>query len=150
MSGIAMKPSQRVSVVGVINPQSANAVQTSPWIDATTFHNYMAVLQVGAIGAAATVDAKVQQATSAAGAGAKDVPGRAITQLTKAAADDNKQVLINLKQEDLDFNGGFKWFQLSMTPAVAATLIGATVLGFDPRYDFASDNDAASVKDLVG
>lgn len=150
MSGPALKPSQRVSVVGVINPQSANAVQASGWIDATKFHNYMATIKVGALGALATVDAKIQQATSAGGAGAKDVAGRAITQLTKADADDNKQVLINLKQEDLDFNNGFKFFQLSITPAVAACLIDGTILGFDPRYDFASDNDAATVDEVVG
>ncbi|MEH2705221.1 hypothetical protein [Bradyrhizobium elkanii] len=150
MSGIALKPSQRVSVVDVINPQSANAVQTSGWIDATKFHNFMAVLMVGAIGAAATVDAKLEQATSNAGAGAKDVTSRAITQLTKAGVDDNKQVLINLKQEDLDFNNGFKFFRLSMTPAVAASLIAGAVLGFDARYDFATDNDAATVDEVVG
>jgi hypothetical protein len=150
MSGIALKPSQRVSVVGTIAPQSAAAVQSSGWIDATLFHNYMAVLMVGALGASATVDALLEQATSNAGAGVKDVAGRAITQLTKAGTDDNKQVLINLKQEDLDFNGGFKFFRLSMTPATAACLIGGAVLGFDPRYDFASDNDATTVDEIVG
>jgi hypothetical protein len=81
---------------------------------------------------------------------AKDVSGRGITQLAKAGTDDNKQVLINLKQEDLDFNNGFKFFRVSMTPAVAACLIGAAVLGFDPRYDFATDNDAATVDEVVG
>lgn len=150
MSASAMKPSQRVSVVGVISPQSANAVQATAWIDATAFHNYLAALKVGALGASATVDAKVQQATSNAGADAKDVTGKAITQLTKAGSDDNKQVLINLKQTDLDFNNGFKWFQVSMTPAVAACLIDATVYGFDPRYGFATDNDIAAVDEVVG
>ncbi|MBR0695953.1 hypothetical protein [Bradyrhizobium lablabi] len=145
-----LKPSQRVSVVDSINPQSAAAVQTTGWIDAGKFHNYMAVLMVGALGAAATVDAKIQQATSAAGAGAKDIAGKAITQLTKTGADDNKQVLINLKQEDLDIANNFGFFQVSMTPAVAASLIGCTVLGFDARYGFATDNDAATVKEAVG
>lgn len=43
-----------------------------------------------------------------------------------------------------------------MTPAVAACLIGAAVLGFDPRYDDyatdddATDNDAATVDEVVG
>jgi hypothetical protein len=150
MSGINLKPSQRVSVVGVIQPQSASSVQVSGWLDATTFHNFMAVLQVGALGASATVDAKIQQATSSGGAGAKDVTGKAITQLTKAGTDDNKQVLLNLKQEDLDFNNGFKFFQVSMTPATAACLISGAVLGFDPRYGMASDNDAATVDEVVG
>ncbi|MGL3208696.1 hypothetical protein [Bradyrhizobium sp. BR 1433] len=150
MFPMSVKPSQRVSVVDVINPQSANAVQTTGWIDASKFHNYMAVLMVGALGASATVDAKIQQATSSGGAGAKDIAGKAVTQLTKVGTDDNKQVLINLKQDDLDMNNGFKFFQLSMTPAVAACLIGAAVLGFDPRYDFATDNDATTVDEVVG
>jgi hypothetical protein len=149
MSGPALLPSQRVAVVGAVAPQSVAAVQVSGWIDATTFHNYMALVQLGAIGAAATVDAKFQQATSNAGAGAKDVAGKAIVQFTKANADDNKQAVINLKQEDLDFNNGFKWFQLSITPAVAASLIGGTVFGVDPRYGFASDNKAASQAQIV-
>ena len=146
----ALKPSQRVALVGAIDPQSANAAKTSGWIDATKYLNYMATISVGALGASATVDAKLEQATDGSGAGAKDVTGRSITQLTKAGADDNKQVEINLKQEDLDFNNGFKFFRLSVTPAVAASLIAGFVQGFDPRYGVASDSDAASVDEIVG
>lgn len=146
----AFKPSQRAVIVGVIDPQSANAAKASGWIDASKFLNYLATVSVGALGAAATVDAKLEQATAVDGAGAKDVPGKAIAQLTKAGNDDGKQVLINLKQADLDINGGFKFFRLSVTPAVAASLIAGTVQGFDPRYGVASDNDAASVDEIVG
>ena len=55
------------------------------------------------------------------------------------------QVTIDLKQEDLDFNNGFKFFRLSVTVGTAASLVDATVLGLDPRYGFATDNDAATV-----
>jgi hypothetical protein len=103
MTGINFKPSQRSSLVGVIAPISAAAVQTSAWIDATTFHNFL-------------------------------VLGKAIVQFTKANADDGKTALINLKQEELDFANGFKFFRLSITPAVAASLIYGDVRGFDPRY----------------
>lgn len=145
MSGPALKPSQRVGVVGFISPLSqAAGTATSGWMDATTFHNYMAVLKTGVLGASATVDAKLQQATDNSGTGVKDVTGKAITQLVKASNDAN-QVTIDLKQEDLDFGNGFKWFRLSVTVATAASLIDATILGFDPRYGFATDNDAASV-----
>lgn len=146
----ALKPSQRVALVGAIDPQSANAVKTSGWIDATKFFNYLAIVSVGALGASATVDAKLEQATASDGTGAKDVTGRAITQLTKAGTDDSKQAEINLKQEDLDFANGFKFFRLSITPATAASLISGTVLGLDPRYGVASDSDAATVDEIVG
>jgi hypothetical protein len=128
-----IRPSDRVSVLGTIPPQSATTVQVTGWLDATVFHSLMAVVATGAISATGTVDAKMQQATSAAGAGAKDVTGKAITQLTQAGSGSNKQVLINLHQEDLDINNGYKWVQLSITPATAAALIDGKLLGFDPR-----------------
>lgn len=145
MSGPALKPSQRVGLVGAIGPvsQAAGAV-SSGWIDATKFHNYMALLSTGVLGASATVDAKLEQATSSGGAGAKDVTGKAITQLVKAS-NDNNQATIDLKQEDLDFNNGFQFFRLTITVATAASLVTASVLGVDPRYGFATDNDAATV-----
>ncbi|MHC2578222.1 hypothetical protein ACVI1J_009688 [Bradyrhizobium diazoefficiens] len=145
MSGPALKPSQRVGIVGVISPVSqAAGTATSGWIDATTFHNFMAILKSGVLGASATLDAKIQQATDNSGTGVKDVTGKSITQLVKAS-NDNNQVTIDLKQEDLDFNNGFKWFRVSVTVGAAASLVDATVLGFDPRYGFGTDNDLASV-----
>lgn len=149
MTGTAFKPSQRVTVLDVINPQSSAAKVTSGWVDATKFLNFLSIVKVGAIGAGATVDAKLEQATDNAGAGVKDVVGKAVNQLTKAATDDNKQVEIDLKQEDLDFANGFKFFRLTVTCAVAASLVDGTVLGFDPRYGVASDNSAASLKQIV-
>ncbi|PDT58711.1 hypothetical protein HUW42_23980 [Bradyrhizobium diazoefficiens] len=139
-----MKPSQRVGIVGFISPQSTATTVTSGWMDATTFHNFMAVLKSGVLGASATVDAKLQQATDNSGTGVKDVTGKSITQLVKAS-NDNNQVTIDLKQEDLDFNNGFKWFRLSVTVGTAASLVDATILGFDARYGFGTDNDLASV-----
>jgi hypothetical protein len=125
MSGPALKPSQRVGVVGVISPVSQGVgTVTSGWIDASKFHNFMAVLKSGVLGAAATLDAKLQQATDNAGTGVKDVVGKSITQLVKAT-NDNNQVTIDLKQEDLDFNGGFGFFRLSVTVAAAASLVDA-------------------------
>jgi hypothetical protein len=151
MADVNLKPSQRASIVGAIDPQSSTTAKTSGWIDATVFHNYMAVIATGVIAASGTVDAKIQQATDSSGTGAKDVTGKAITQLTQAASGSSKQALINLKQEDLDIANGFKFFQLSVTPATAAALIMAAVFGFDARYGAASDtgNVAASQAQTV-
>jgi hypothetical protein len=70
-------------------------------------------------------------------------------QFTKANADDGKTALINLKQEELDFANGFKFFRLSITPAVAASLIYGDVRGFDPRYGVATDGDLATVAQVL-
>lgn len=145
-----LKPSQRVAIAAAINPISSAAAQSSGWVDATLFHNWLAVVQVGVLGASGTVDAKFEQATSAGGANAKDVTGKAITQLTQAGTDANKQALINLKQTDLDFTNGFKFIRLTITPATAASLVAGALLGFDQRYGVASDNDATTVDEIVG
>jgi len=145
------KASEAAAVVGVINPVSQGAgTVTSGWVDAAKFQRYLAILKVGALGASGTVDAKLEQATDASGTGAKDVTGKAITQLTQAGTDSNKQVLINLHpSEDLDIDNNFDHFRLSVTVAVAASLIDGTVLGFSARQGAASDSDATTVDEIV-
>jgi len=143
-------PSARAGVVGVIDPDAyATGTQTTGWIKAATFMSFLAIVMAGDLGAAATIDAKIQQATDATGTGAKDVAGLTITQLTKAGNDDNKQVLLNLQQGDLDINNGFTYFRLSMAVGTAACDAGAIVLGFDPRYGEATANDLATVDEVV-
>ena len=146
----SLKPSQRVAVAAAIDPQSAGAVVYSPWISAASFHKVMAVVMAGALGAAATVDAKFQQAQDGGGTGVKDVTTTLMPQLTKAGTDNSStQTLINCKMSELDINNGFSWVRLAVTPAVANSLIAALVLGVDQHEGFASDSDATSVLNIV-
>ncbi|QEH80837.1 hypothetical protein EIK56_23000 [Sphingomonas sp. C8-2] len=139
-----------VAVLAALDPVSQGAgTVTTGWIDMQNWFRAMAVVQVGALGASATVDAKFVQAKDNAGGSAKDVPGTAITQLTKAGTDDNKQVVINLRPEDLDFNNGYRFVRLSITVATAASLISALVLGLDARYGAADMSDATTVDEIV-
>lgn len=143
-------PSEIGAVVAVLDPVSqAAATVTTGWVDASKFQAYLAILNVGAMSAGGTVDAKLQQATDSSGTGAKDVTGKAITQLTQAGTDSNKQVLINLNpSQHLDIDNNFDYFRLSVTVAVAASLISANVLGLHARTGIASDNDAATVDEI--
>jgi len=144
------RPSERAAVVAVIDPDAYSAsTVTSDWVDAAKFASYLAIITAGDLGASATLDAKIQQATDGSGTGAKDLSGAAITQLTKAGTDDNKQALINFKAEDLDINNGFTHLRLSMTIGTASSDAGALLLGFDPRFAPASDNDASTVDEIV-
>jgi hypothetical protein len=150
MSGPNLKPSQRVAVLGVIAPVSSVAAVSTAWVDASKFQNLMALIQLGVLGAAATVDAKLQQATDAAGTGVKDIAGKSIAQFLKATPDDGKQAIINFKQDDLDVNGGFGFVRLTMTQAVAASLVAGVLLGFDARYGPADGSAAATQAQIVG
>lgn len=145
-----IKPSDRVAVLGAIDPDAyAASTVTTGWVDVANWGNLMAIIMAGDLGASATLDAKLEQATSAAGAGAKDVTGKAITQLTQAGTDSNKQAIINCSYRDLDFANDFQFVRLSMTVATATSDAGAILLGLDPRYNTAADSDATTVDEIV-
>ena len=106
------------------------------------------MVQTGVLGTLATVDAKLQQATDSTGAGAKDLAGRAITQIVKATGD-NKQALINLKPEELDTLNGFGFVRVALTVGVAASITGAQLLGVNPRFAPADAGNQAAVVQVV-
>lgn len=143
-------PSDRCAVLGVIDPDVTTAsTVTTGWIAAKDFLTFMAIVMAGTLGSSATLDAKIEQASDGSGTGAKDVDGKAITQLTQAGTDSDKQAIINLRADDLDVANGFTHFRLSMTVGTATSDAGAIVLGLDPVYGNASDNDAATVDEIV-
>jgi hypothetical protein len=145
-----LKPSDAVAVVGAIDPDAYSAsTQTTGWISMADWIAVCAIVMAGALGSSATVDAKFEQATDSSGTGAKDVTGKAITQLTQVGTDSDKQALINLFADDLDINNGFTHVRLSMTVGTAASDAGAVVLGLYPRQGSAADNDAATVDEIV-
>lgn len=144
------RPSERAAVVGAIDPDAyATGTYTTDWVAAKNFNKFLAIVMAGDLGASATLDAKIEQASDSSGTGAKDLTGAAITQLTKAGSDDNKQSLINFGAEDLDIVNGFTHVRLSMTVGTAASDAGGLLMAFDARFGPASDNDASSVDEIV-
>lgn len=141
-------PSEKAAIVGAIDPD-ANTAATylSDAIDMSKFESIMAVIMAGILGASATIDAKLVQATTSGGT-YKDVTSKAITQLVKAT-DDDKQAIINCRAEDLDVDNDYRYVKLSMTVGTATSDSGAVVLGFNARTNPASDNDLASVAEIV-
>lgn len=151
MAQKTVRPSDRFAVAGAIDPDAYTAATyTTGWISMATFNEIMAVVMAGTLGASATLDAKIEQATDSGGTGAKDVAGAAITQLTQAGTDESdKQAIINLWAEDLDVDNDFTHVRLSVTVGTATSDMGAVVFGRCARYGPASDSDAASVAEIV-
>jgi len=143
--------SEQAAVVATIDPDVLPAATyTSDYVEAALFANFIATIMAGTLGASATVDAKLVQATDSGGTGKKDITGKAITQLTQASPDDSdKQAIINLKPEELDVNNDFTHFALELTVATATSDGGAIIQGLDPRFGPASDNNLASVAEVV-
>ena len=146
-----MLPSEACAILGTIDPDAYGAATTvSDYADMGSFESVMFILSVGTMATGAILDAVVQQATDSSGTGAKTLgTSKAITQLTEAGTDSDKQVIINVRAEDLDMDNDFTHVALSVTGATAASDYGVLVLGFNPRILPASDNDLASVAEIV-
>lgn len=145
-----LRASDEFAPLACIDPDAyAAGAVTTGWISASLFHRFMAVIMAGDLGTSATLDAKIEQASDSSGTGAKDLTGAAITQLTEAGGDSNKQAIINFRADELDLAGGFSHVRLSMTVATATSDAAAMLFGTTARYEPASQNDAASVAEIV-
>ena len=149
------KASEMLTILATLDPASqAAGTATTGWISVANHHGLMASVQSGALGASATLDAKFQQALDSSGTGAKDITSKditnkAITQLTQAASGSNRQVLINLKPEELDTVNGFGFVRLSVTVGVAASITSAQLIGVNPRYAPADSLNQTAVAQVV-
>lgn len=154
-------PSEMAAVVATIDPDNyAAGAQNSDWVDMENWESLMAILAIGTMAdTSTTMDFKLQQATTSGGAGAKDITGKAITQIASGSpAVGDKQAIINVRGSELDIANGFTFVRAvatqadSATPAdspAVSTDYGAILLGFGPRYGPASDNDLASVAEII-
>jgi len=141
--------SELMAIKATLSPQSLSAGSaTTTWVPAGEVHRHLFLLQTGTLGANATVDARVLQATDAAGTGAKVVPNKIITQIVKASGDD-KQALINVRPAELDAANGFGFIALRVTVGTAASLVSAVHLAGAPRHTPVSAIQQAAVVETI-
>ena len=147
-----LKPSDRAAIVGVIDPDALTVTtHDTGWIDMGKFEKLMAIIFWGDLGENALVDAKFEQAKDSAGLDAKDITGRAITQVdaTLSPQPNNQQAIINLVGEDMDVDNEFTHARLQVEIAANTSDGGAIVLGFNARYEPGKDDDLASVTEII-
>ena len=138
--------SEQWAVIANIDPANNGIGETfsTEW-DMSLWSRVQAVVQVGSMASSATLDFKLQDASSSGGS-LSDVTGKAITQLTEAGSDDDKQAVINLRFDELNDDG--RYCKALMTVAAGAVQSSAIILGL-PRYYPASENDASTVDEIV-
>lgn len=133
-----VKFSEQAAVLATIVPVSQSAATVvSAWVSVANFERIAAVLQTGAMTTGSTIDAKLRQATDASGTSAKDITGKAITQLV-AATNGSNEVTIECRAGELDVSNSFGYVALSVTVGTANSLISATLYGLAPRFAPAS------------
>ena len=147
MGTINSLTTERAAIVATVDPANTGIGGTdTDEVDHSAFGSTQWTIMLGTMGGTSTVDFKLQSAT-AAGGSYSDITGKAITQLTDAGSDDNKQAVINLRADEL--TAGDRYVRGVMTIAAAASWSSVVALGFDARYAPASDNDLSSVDEIV-
>lgn len=142
------KLSEAVAVVACIDPDAyATGAQTSDWIDMSKQERVLFIVQAGTLGSSATLDFKVQQSAAANGANPADITGKAITQLTEAGTDSDKQALVEVRASEL--TDGYRYIAGVMTVGAATSDAGMVAIAGNPVYGPASDYDLASVDEIV-
>jgi hypothetical protein len=152
-------PSEAAAVVATVDPDAyAAGAQSSDEIDMSKFESIMAVVTVGTMGAGGLLDCKLQAATTSGGSFV-DVTGKAITQISQATSPltSDVQAVINLRAEELwsttSPEAEYRYVKVVMTVASVSPLAsidaGVVVFGFNPRQGPASDNDLASVAEII-
>jgi len=132
-------------LLDTLPPVSSQAEQNTGWIAVANYDRIVVMIETGAIAAGGTVDADIEIATDASGAGSTNLAGKSITQLTDA--DDNKLVAIEIRPEEMNISGAhYTHIQLELTAATAACLVAAQVWGH-AMYQPASTSLIEEVKD---
>lgn len=128
-----MLVSEHLAVLGQLVPVSSSTTQNMAWTSLAGYGRFMAMIHVGAMVATSTVDAKLQIATSSGGAGAIDIPGKAITQML-AASDGSKIRFIDLKSDEIPSTAVYTHIRVVLTVATATSLVAAVLFGEAADY----------------
>lgn len=144
-----MKLAEQVALVATIDPDAYGVgAQNSDAVDMSKFQSVLFVVLVGDLGASATLDFKVQEAADAAFTSPVDLTGKAITALTAAGSDSDKQALVEVRANEL--TEGKRYIRGVLTLGTAGSDAAVLALAASPRYVPTDADDLASVDEMVG
>lgn len=146
MSNLNIAAGEKFALVGTIDPATvANTETFTDVVDMSKFHQVLATALLGNM-AAETITFKAYSCNSD---GSSSVELKAATQLAAHASNnDNTQIVISVRAEDLQASGKqYVRFGLVTGGATGGTC-AVTVHATDARFTPASDNDLASVQQV--
>lgn len=115
---------------------SAAAEQITSYVSLANYHRAVLVIHIGTVAAGGTVQFRLLQATTTAGAGAKGIPTTAtqdkITTVLTGA--DSNWVAIELRTEELDVANGFDCVAFGYDVDTNTVALEATLYGIEPRF----------------
>jgi hypothetical protein len=147
MGDVNILASEKVAIVGVLDPAaSIAAVQYTDVIDMSKWHQALGLFLLGNMDDAATVICAAYRCDSAG----NNAAAIKTETLGAAAGNDNTQVVIGVRKEDLHPQTTYnRYIKFGITNGAGGGGTCCVVgLGVDPVYGPASDNDLASVQQI--
>jgi len=139
--------SQQNAVVATIDPDAYTAATyTTDGVDMDVFPQCIFIVMVGDMETGSTVDFSIRRSTDNSTFVAMS-PAKAITQLTAAGTDDDKQVVVHVDAAEL--GDGYRYCLGSLVVADAASDAAVVAIADHSRYKPATDYDLASVDEIV-
>lgn len=138
---------ERLTVQAKLGPVAVvNSEQFTGYVSMAQHGQALVIASTGNM-AAETIDVKVYQAQDGSGTGEKLL--KAATQLAAHASNnDSKQVVVNVRAEDLDTDNGFTHIRAgAVTGSSSGGVMDILILAGDSRVEPATD--AASVVEVV-
>jgi hypothetical protein len=137
--------SQALSVADVLNQQSVNnASVASAGIDMSKFRRALYVIQAGSLGAAGTLDGRLQSCKySAFNSGINNIASTNLTQITTGTTPGNNAVA-TIEVRDDQLTAGDRYLRLQLTGGGNAITVGAVGLAAEADYKPASAQDVSN------
>ena len=140
--------SEKVAVVGIIDPDAYTAATyLTAAIEMSLLDRVAFIVQVGTMATNSTVDFSVT-ASATSGGSYVALTGKAITQLTEAGTDSDKQAIVEVTGDEV-LAQGYRYIKGSLVVATAASDAGVIALGSSLRYQPAENYDLTSVDEIV-
>ena len=124
------KFSEDFDLLDVINPQSTSTQVNGTWVSVRDYPRFIAKCNIGAIASTGTFTFQIRHAVDGSGTSAKALKASAAL----ADTDDNEQLWLEVRAEELDVDGGFDYVRIEAVAATAASIISAELLGYGARY----------------
>lgn len=141
--------SEKNAVVDCIDPDAyGTGATTGDIIDMDVYRRVMFVVMVGDLGTVATADFAVYGSAASNMGTPGLITGKSITQMTEAGTDSNKQAIVEVTAEEVAAQG-YRYIRGTLTIGAATSDAGVLTLASGLRYGPASENDLASVDEIV-
>ena len=139
-------PKDAVTVLAAMHPEDgATPAHETAWVSARDFDQYVGIVLAGALGTSGTLTAQIEEANDDQGDGATPVENKVAAALTDASSDDDKQVVIHVRADELSADATH--IRLRVLIGTAASLVGGVLLGLSPRYT--PTTEATTVHEVV-